>query len=278
MLFKKKFDSFKENMKHFEVIILDTLQVFFDAHRFIRKHNYRTYLLVSGLAFLVLFSLTIKGLTIGLDKLQEPVSQKLTPYLQEIINLSIEDIRQGITATFWLLKKAIESNKDAIFGGIFLIIGTPYFSFLSSKTEELATGKSYPFKWKTFWKEIRRGLSLSLRNSLKQAGLILIITLIGFIPVINTITPILTFIIQAYYNGILMTDYTLERQGFTVSESLSIYKSNKPEMFAIGLGFMFLLLIPVLGWFMAPVYGIVASYLQFSKIKYSKDSSLAKAN
>jgi CysZ protein len=278
MLFKKKFDSFKENMKHFEVIILDTLQVFFDANRFIRKHNYRTYLLVSGLAFLVLFSLTIKGLTIGLDKLQEPVSQKLTPYLQEIINLSIEDIRQGITATFWLLKKAIESNKDAIFGGIFLIIGTPYFSFLSSKTEELATGKSYPFKWKTFWKEIRRGLSLSLRNSLKQAGLILIITLIGFIPVINTITPILTFIIQAYYNGILMTDYTLERQGFTVSESLSIYKSNKPEMFAIGLGFMFLLLIPVLGWFMAPVYGIVASYLQFSKIKYSKDSSLAKAN
>lgn len=265
-------------MKHFEVIILDTLQVFFDAHRFIRKHNYRTYLLVSGLAFLVLFSLTIKGLTIGLDKLQEPVSQKLTPYLQEIINLSIEDIRQGITATFWLLKKAIESNKDAIFGGIFLIIGTPYFSFLSSKTEELATGKSYPFKWKTFWKEIRRGLSLSLRNSLKQAGLILIITLIGFIPVINTITPILTFIIQAYYNGILMTDYTLERQGFTVSESLSIYKSNKPEMFAIGLGFMFLLLIPVLGWFMAPVYGIVASNLQFSKIKYSKDSSLAKAN
>lgn len=278
MLFKKKFDSFKGKMKHFEVIILDTLQVFFDAHRFIRKHNYRTYLLVSGLAFLLLFSLTIKGLTIGLDKVQEPVSQKLTPYLQDIINLGIEDIRQGISATFWLVKKAIESNKDAIFGGIFLVIGTPYFSLLSSKTEELATGKSYPFKWKTFWKEIRRGLSLSFRNSLKQVGLILIITLIGFIPVVNIITPLLTFTIQAYYNGILMSDYTLERQGYTVSESLSIYKANKPEMFAIGLGFMFLLLIPVVGWFMAPVYGIVASYLQFSKAKHRKDSNLKNAN
>ena len=99
MLFKKKFDSFTEKRIHFEVIILDTLQVFFDAHRFIRKHNYITYLLVSGLTFLLLFSLTIKGITIGLDKLQEPVSQKLIPYLQDIINLGIEDIRQGISAT-----------------------------------------------------------------------------------------------------------------------------------------------------------------------------------
>lgn len=277
-MIKGKFRRFKEKLKHYEVIILETLHVFFDAHRFIRKHNYRHYLLISGLAFLLLFSLTIKGLTFGLDKLQEPVSHKLTPYLQDIIKLSIEDIRQGISATFWLVKKAIESNKDAIFGGIFLVIGTPYFSLLSSKTEELATGKSYPFKWSIFWKEIRRGVSLSFRNSLKQLGLILIITLIGFIPVVNTITPLLTFTIQAYYNGILMTDYTLERQGYSVSESVTIYKSNKPEMFAIGLGFMFLLLIPVIGWFMAPVYGIVASYLQFSKVEHRKDSSLTNAN
>jgi hypothetical protein len=41
--------------------------------------------------------------------------------------------------------------------------------------------------------------------------------------------------------------------------------NHKPEMFALGLGFMFILLIPVIGWFLAPTYGLVASYLFFSK-------------
>ena len=72
-----------------------------------------------------------------------------------------------------------------------------------------------------------------------------------------------------YYNGILLTDYTLERQGFNLKQSEDFYSAHKPEMFAIGLGFMFLLLIPVIGWFIAPTYGLVASYLQFQKNKIS---------
>lgn len=117
-------------------------------------------------------TITIKALLFGVDYIQEPISQKLIPLLQRFIYLKPDDISKGISALFWLLKTTIESNKDAIFSGIFLIIGTPFFSFISSKTEEFATGKSYPFKWSIFFNEIKRGLSLSFRNSLKQLGLI----------------------------------------------------------------------------------------------------------
>jgi CysZ protein len=267
-MLKVSFNNIKQTVLQYEIIAIDTLGIYFNAHQFIKKHNLKRYFLVTGIAFLLLFTITIKALLFGVDYIQEPISQKLLPLLQKFVNLNTDNLLKGISALFWLIKTTIESNQDAIFSGIFLIIGTPFFSFISSKTEELATGKNYPFKWSSFFKEIKRGLSLSFRNSLKQLGLILIITLLDFVPIINISTPLLTFLVQAYYNGILMTDYTLERQGFTIKESQLFYKVHKPEMFGIGLGFMFLLLIPVVGWFIAPTYAIVASYLQFSKLNH----------
>jgi len=69
-----------------------------------------------------------------------------------------------------------------------------------------------------------------------------------------------------------MTDYTLERQGFSVKESQVYYRQHKPELFGIGLGLMFLLLIPVIGWFLAPTYALVTAYLNFEKSKAKENT------
>ena len=110
-------------------------------------------------------------------------------------------------------------------------------------------------------------LALSITNSLKQFGFVLLITLVSLIPIIGIIAPLLTFIVQAYYNGILMTDYSFEREGYDLNNSKKFYSQNKPVMFSIGLGFMFLLLIPVVGWFLAPTDALTASSLYFFKQK-----------
>lgn len=60
-----------------------------------------------------------------------------------------------------------------------------------------------------------------------------------------------------------MTDYSLESEGINRKESTQFYIQNKPILFSIGLGFMFLLLIPVVGWFLAPTYALTASSLYF---------------
>lgn len=262
-----KIINLKNNYFLYEKQFLETLQVYVNAHQFVQKNNFKKYLLISGFAFLLLFTIIIKLILSGVESSQEPLTKWLLPYLQKYLTLNPEDIKNGIKGLFWLIKKAIESNKDAIFSTVFLIIGTPFFSFISSKTEEIITGKTYAFHWSGFVKELKRGLNLSIRNSLKQWGLIFIITIIALIPLIDIFTPLITFIIQAFFNGILMTDYTLERQGFSAKNSEIFYNQHKPEMFAIGLGFMFLLLIPVIGWFIAPTYGIVASYLYFTSVE-----------
>jgi CysZ protein len=243
------------------------LPVFFDAHQLIVKHRFKTFLLISGFTFLLLFSFSISLLLKGIETLEDPVTEFSLPYLDKILTVGAATITRGITSLFWLVKFAINSNKDALFASLFMIIGTPYFSYISARTEEVVSGKKYPFHFWTFLKEIKRGIVLSLRNSFKQLGWLILISLFALIPFIGVIAPLFTFIVQAYYNGLLMTDYTLERQGYSVKESQVYYRQHKPELFAIGLGLMFLFLIPVIGWFLAPTYALVAAYLNFEKTK-----------
>ena len=259
----------KALIKSYNSKLIIGIEHFLKAHQFVWKNNLRKYLIISGGIFLLLFSVTIQLVLSAIDSFQPTATVFLLDKLKTYINLSVEEINYGIKGAFWIIKHSIESNKDSIFTSIFLIIGTPYFSIISRKVSEILLEK--PISNSNWLKEISRGFKISTINTFKQLGLIIIITLISFIPIIGIITPLFTFAVQAYYNGILMTDYSLERQGYSIKESADFYKKNKPVLFAIGLGFMFMLLIPVIGWFLGPTYALVASGLYFSdKLNHQK--------
>ncbi len=259
----------KNQAKEYNSKTLYGLKFFFDAHDFILKNKLTKFLLISGALFLMVFTISIKAIITGIESSEQWLTNWIITNLLSYFNYSVEDFKIGIQAAFWLLKTAIDSNKDSIFTSLFLIIGTPYFSFISEKVHQILTKTSKPFTLKSWLKDMKRGLALSITNSIKQLGFSLIITLISLIPVIGIIAPLLTFIVLAYYNGILMTDYSLESEGLNLRESKKFYSQNKPIMFSIGLGFMFLLLIPVVGWFLAPTYALTASSLCFFKQKSS---------
>lgn len=257
------FEKIKDKIKVNNSKTIIGLEFFFDAHNFILKNKLSKYLLISGALFLLVFSISIKAVIAGIESIEPWLTDWIISNFKGYINFSIADLKLGIKGAFWLIKTAIDSNKDSIFTSLFLIIGTPYFSFISEKVHKILTKTSKPFTFKGWLKEIGRGLKLSITNSIKQLGFVLMITLISLIPIIGIFSPLLTFIVQAYYNGILMTDYSLEREGYNLKESKKFYSQNKPIMFSIGLGFMFLLLIPVVGWFLAPTYALTASSLYF---------------
>lgn len=261
------FQKIKKNAPLYNSNIIMGIEFYIKAHHFVLKNNLIRHLFVSGFIFLLLFSIGIKGLVSGIESVEPAITQWLISNFKVYLNLSLEDVKLAIYAAFWIIKKAIESNKDSIFTSFFLIIGSPYFSMISRKVDEIVSQKLQPFSFRRWIKEIIRGLKISITNSIKQFFSIIIITLFSFIPFVGIIAPLLTFIIQAYYNGILMADYTLEQQDYDVNQSRQFYSNNKPVMFSIGLGFMFLLLIPVIGWFLAPTYALVASSLYFLKLK-----------
>lgn len=267
-----KLTGFKNKVRANNNTIVDGLKLFFEAHQFILRNKLKRYMIISGLLFLVLFSVGINFIIIGVEHVEPFITEWILLNFKKYLNFNVNEaeMKIGIQGGFWLVKTAITSNKDSIFTSVFLIIGTPYFSFIAGKIRELTTKEVMPFSLKRIIKEIVRGLKISIKNSFKQLGLIILITLISFVPVIGIITPLLIFIVQAYFNGVLMTDYSLESKGYDVKTSEDFFSKNKPAMFSIGLGFMFLLLIPVIGWFIAPTYALTASALYFIKCDEKK--------
>ncbi len=258
----KKKSKFTDKLISSNERLIEGLALFLESHTFIWKNKLKRYLLISGILFLTLFSISIQGLLNWIDYLEPSLTKWLMKESVKYLILSKKELSYAIKGAFWLVRHTIDSNKDSFFTTLFLIIGTPYFSLISRKVHQLLQTKARRtnFGWTA---EIWRGIKLSFSNSIKQLALILIITGISFIPVLGIITPLLTFCVLAYYNGILMMDYSLERNGYTITESRIIYKQNKTLFFSLGLGFMFILLIPVIGWFLAPTYALVGGALVY---------------
>jgi CysZ protein len=147
----------------------------------------------------------------------------------------------------------------SLFKYLWLIIGSPLFAWLSEKTETLMEGKEYPFSWPQFLKDMWRGIRLALRNTLWQTVYTIAIILLGIIPVVGWAAPVFALLIECYYYGFSMLDYSCERRKLSSAESIRFIGAHKG--LAIGNGIVFYLMhwVPVIGWIFAPAYAVVAA-------------------
>lgn len=146
----------------------------------------------------------------------------------------------------------------AIMKYLVLIIMSPVMAMLSQRIDELITGKKYPFNLGQFIKDILRGSLIALRNMLIQFALIAICFMLMPIPVLGWIMPLFLLVINYYFYGFSMMDYTSERNKMGIIQSIRFIRRNKG--LAIGNGFIFALLfaIPFIGVIIAPILGVAA--------------------
>ena len=155
----------------------------------------------------------------------------------------------------------------SLFKYIWLIVGSPVFAYLSEKTASIIEEKEFAFDAKQFIKDIFRGISIALRNCLWQSVYMISILLLSLIPIAGWLTPLLALLVEFYYYGFSMLDYSFERKKISTSES--IYFIGEHKGLAIGNGLMFYLIqvIPIIGWVLAPTYAVVAATLSLHDIK-----------
>lgn len=145
------------------------------------------------------------------------------------------------------------------YGGYFIIIiMSPVFSMLSERIEGIETGKTYPFSWKKLAKDILRGLAIALRNGLLQLLLSLVILLIGLIPFVGIVAPVLLFIISSYFYGASFLDFAMERHYPSIRQSIAFVSRHRVTAFTNGAFFALSLGIPFCNLFMASFAAIIA--------------------
>lgn len=249
--------------------IIIAIQAYFQAHRFIKKHQLWKWILIPGIIYSVLFVIGMYYFMHTSSQFIEWLSLK-TGLKNWIDTLSSSFLGFIFTMGSLLLWLILLLFYFSLFKYLFLIIGSPVFAYLSEKTEAIIEGKDIPFNFKQLLKDILRGIKLSARNSLWQTVYTLSILLLSLIPVLGWLTPVLAILIECYYYGFSMLDYSMERHKKTPAES--IYYVSSHNGLAIGNGIVFYLFhfLPIIGWVLAPAYAVVAATLSMYPLKQSE--------
>ncbi len=235
--------------------LASSLGFYVKAHRAILRHRLWPYMILPGL---MSFGFFLGLITIGIlyfGDISTHIYQNYFPgFLKWGILLAITNLM------LWIL---LFLSGYVLYQPVVLILFSPVLGYLSEVTEKrVYGGASAPFHLRQLMKDILRGGTLSLRNLLRMILLIGLAWLMLIIPIAGALlSAAAVFLVQAYYNGCALSDYTLERKNYTVRQRIRFTRANRARVTGIGIGFMLVLLIPILGWFIAPAYGTVAATL-----------------
>jgi CysZ protein len=249
--------------------IIIAIQAYFQAHRFIKKHKLWKWILIPGIIYSVLFVIGMYYFMHTSSQFIEWLSLKtgLKSWLDTLSNSFLGFIFTMGSLLLWLILLLFYFS---LFKYLFLIIGAPVFAYLSEKTEAIIEGKDIPFNFKQLLKDIIRGIKLSARNSLWQTVYTLSILLLSLIPILGWLTPVLAVLIECYYYGFSMLDYSMERHKKSPAESIYYVASHKGLAIGNGLVFYLLHFLPIIGWVLAPAYAVVAATLSMYPLKQSE--------
>jgi len=161
----------------------------------------------------------------------------------------------------------------SLFKYIWLIIGSPVFSFLSEKTASIIEGKNIEFNVKQYLFDVVRGIRMAIRNTVWQTVYVLSIMFLSLLPLIGWATPLLAIVIECYYYGFSMLDYSCERNKMSAGKSIDFIEHHKG--LAIGNGIVFYLMhfVVGIGWVFAPAYAVIAATISMDQIK-QKESAI----
>jgi CysZ protein len=237
----------------------DGIISYFKAWTIIRDYKLWSYLLVPGLASIIL------GTAIAFFAYQ--TASVFTLFLTDLYpdtwyGYSIFTKIAGVFS--WLL---LGVSSFLSFRVLLMAIVAPFMTPLAAKVQSIVLGEPVydpPFFSFTNFRLILRGVILSLRNVSKELLYILALLLLGLIPPFSLVVPFVIFLVSAFYAGFGNLDYSLEKY-YDIRESKQF--SRRHRWLAVGNGtvFLALLAVPIAGLFLAPALSTVAATLESMK-------------
>lgn len=245
-----------------EIVI--AVQSWGEAHRFIQKHKLFRWIIIPGIIYTLLFIVGMIFFWQSSDNVYSWTSSKLgiETWLQKERSewLSFFFLMMGM-----MMRLVFVLFCFSLFKYFILIIGSPVFAYLSEKTEAIIEGKEHSFNWSELKKDCRRSIRLALRSCGWQIVYLIALILLSLVPLVGWITPLIALLMECYYFGFSMLDFSLARNGYAPSQSIQLIGRHKG--LAIGNGVLFYLAHIVI--IFAPAYAVVAATLSIQKVKTS---------
>ena len=241
-----------------EIII--SIESYFEAHRFIVKNRLWKWILIPGLIYCTLFIAGIYLFWISSNTAIEFVLLK-TGVKGWLLRMHDSWLSFFFIVGQIILRLVLLLFYFSLFKFLFLIIGSPLFSYLSEKTDSIIQGKAFPFNAGQFLKDIVRAVKIALRNMLWQSVYVITILILSFIPLAGWIAPVVALFVECYYLGFSMLDYSSERNKMSAQRSIDFIGHHKGLAIGNGLIFYIMHILPFVGWLLAPGYAVIAATL-----------------
>ncbi len=159
-----------------------------------------------------------------------------------------------------------------IYRYLILVSMAPIFASISDKVQVIATGHKRKSCTKMYLLDCTRGMQIALRNFLIEAILSTLIIVISFIIAwIIPLAPLLILMLESWFVGYSFADYRNEHFDMSKKESRKVIWDYPGLVLGNGLFFNILLLIPIVGVLIAPVFGLIASGLAINHLEKRKE-------
>jgi CysZ protein len=232
----------------------------FDAAKFAWKHKLGWYFSIPLILSIIL---TVGGF-FSMWKFGKMAGDELRDYFRPLLpgnNDGIFSFLAGGIATVlgWIITFLLFLLMIKLLRYIILIVISPLLALVSQRTDEILTGKKYPFEFNQFMKDIMRGITVSMRNMLFELLIFLGTLFISWIPVLDLLCIPIIVLTGWYFLGLNMMDYTFERRRMKISEGTGFTRKHKGLAMGNGLVYSLLLYIPFLGFTFGPVLSVIAA-------------------
>lgn len=197
----------------------------------------RPYIFLPALVSLLIIGL---GLYFGLgyiSSLATSLSQSLPEWLS-FIEVIISPILYlvGVLAGAWL------------FGFLATIIGSPFLGELAKAVENPAIGEPV-----SMGRAIWDALSRELRKLRYHLPRLLGLLLLGFIPIVNAVAPLLWLMFGAWLMAVQFCDFSSENNQQTFTETLDLLRQHRMSALGFGACVTLAMAVPLLNFVVGPI-------------------------
>ncbi|MGB0257970.1 MAG: EI24 domain-containing protein [Coraliomargarita sp.] len=228
--------------------ISDTKFAFQKAHEIIWDHGQWKFLLVPILLTALLLP-ALGALAMGLSYL-------LGTWVEQAIT------ENGAAWIRWLVMALIAtgtlSTGYVLYRNLIMVCYAPFLDQLTVQTEKLVNGQANESN-RPLLEALARPLVITVYAVTASLGTILVGLLLGLIPFIGGLL-MMCFLLptQLFLGSVGYVDPYLERQGLSARESIRLMRANLWPMLVFAAAGFLILMIPIVGWFVAPTYSAVA--------------------
>ncbi len=143
-----------------------------------------------------------------------------------------------------------------------LIVLSPLLAYVSERTEEIITGRSFPFQWRAFLKGVVRGVLMAMRNGALELTINLVLWVASLlIAPLAPVAAVFLWLLCCWFYGFSMFDYIHERRRYGIRESVRTARAHRGMVMANGALFSLLMMIPMVGFVLAPILASIGAVL-----------------